>query len=400
LVAFKSINSSLSSPSTSIVTLNGTSTQQIGGTLTFCTNTTLEIANNGGVDLQGNLAVNGTLKLSNGLLRTHGYTVALGNAATLTGEATGRYVVGNLQTTRTVGTGSSIFGGIGLDVATGSDNLGDITVLRQSGLIGQRTFGVNESINRAWTITAVQQPIAGRSVTFSWVSDDDNNKTISQAQVWHREGSSPWSVVGGVQDASVHNITVNTTQFSELTVSDAFSPLPITLRTFTGQQKERVAWLEWTTSSEKSNAGFEVERSADASEFETIGFVPALSSPQAINHYTFTDDGLGQGQYYRLRQLDIDGQYTLSKILFVEGSVTASLWPNPAIDRVHLTLPTKNSAELKLFSFDGMLLKQTKGSPDQLEMQLNRWLAILPVGLYSLQIWQDGRLLPLRMMKQ
>ena len=146
-------------------------------------------------------------------------------SATITGEIAGRYVVGNLTTTRSVGTGSSTFGGMGVSLAAGTDNLGNVTVLRVSGAGGIVTANSNQSIARKWTITSDSPPTSGRDLTFKWLSSDDNGKTFSASNkaIAYRYNGSSWNGVGSLVDVSgsdPRSMTVNTTSFSDWTVSD------------------------------------------------------------------------------------------------------------------------------------------------------------------------------------
>ena len=77
----------------------------------------LTINDSGGVVLGASPKVNGILSFTSGKITTNANTITLGSSATLTGEVLGKYVVGNLTTTRSVGTGSSTFGGMGVSLA-------------------------------------------------------------------------------------------------------------------------------------------------------------------------------------------------------------------------------------------------------------------------------------------
>lgn len=103
----------------------------------------LEINNVCGVSLNGNLTILDTLSLTNGNVNTGINTLTLSPTGKLLGEQVGRYVIGNLTTTRSVNTDSSDFGGIGVALNAGVDNLGDVTVTRVSGPSGIITIGSN-----------------------------------------------------------------------------------------------------------------------------------------------------------------------------------------------------------------------------------------------------------------
>lgn len=68
--------------------------------------------------------------------------------------------------------------------------------------------------------------------------------------------------------------------------------------------------LNWSTSSETNNYGFDIERSLINTEWNKIGFVSGNGTSSSINNYLFEDKNLNSGKYkYRLRQVDYNGNY-------------------------------------------------------------------------------------------
>ncbi len=126
------------------------------------------------------------------------------------------------------------------------------------------------------------------------------------------------------------------TTFSNMTLGNAVGGsniLPIELASFQAQVLGRTTLLSWSTASEIDNDYFAVERSADASDFQSIGTVDGSGNSFAEVHYSFVDERPLPGRnYYRLRQVDFDGAFTYSRIVSVDQSgpvreITA--WPNP-----------------------------------------------------------------------
>jgi len=90
------------------------------------------------------------------------------------------------------------------------------------------------------------------------------------------------------------------------------------------------AHLEWTTSAETDNEGWDVEHALAGGDFVPVGFVPAAGT----NDYVFTHENIGPGvHYYRLRQRDLTGAQTLTELrtVVIGRSATAiTAYPNPA----------------------------------------------------------------------
>ncbi len=91
--------------------------------------------------------------------------------------------------------------------------------------------------------------------------------------------------------------------------------LPVELSSFDAISEEEKVKLEWTTISEKNSAFFEVERSSDGLEFESIAKLDGQgNSEELINYLTYDESPLKGNNYYRLKQIDQDGKFEYSEI--------------------------------------------------------------------------------------
>lgn len=118
------------------------------------------------------------------------------------------------------------------------------------------------------------------------------------------------------------------------------SALPIELSHFTAERNaEGFVDLKWTTSSEKDNDYFEVERWVKndprfTDNFISIAKVPGSGTSAVPRHYTYRDNLRLSGiTYYRLKQVDLDGHFTYSRIVSVlpDGdAMNVILYPNPS----------------------------------------------------------------------
>ncbi len=178
-------------------------------------------------------------------------------------------------------------------------------------------------------------------------------------------------------------------------------PLPVELVSFYGQTlPDRINELIWYTDSELGVSHFELERSDGDMEFSVIGQITALGNSTTRNSYRFMDEQVPEGGlYYRLRTVDDDGTFEYSRIIFLQRSSEAfaawQLYPNPATDRVtvSLTAPRSRKATLRLIDALGRVHQEQilELSAGQQTTEIS--LEDLPEGLYQVEL-RSGQDLP------
>lgn len=127
--------------------------------------------------------------------------------------------------------------------------------------------------------------------------------------------------------------------------------LPVNLLSFNGQYASNLVKLNWSTAQEHQNKAFEVQYSADGYAFETIGTVPGNLNSNQVNNYQFNTTHYQTGKnFYRLKQVDVDGHSTISSIvtILIDRQTTISLAPNPASTRLNLSVYQPVSGKLQL----------------------------------------------------
>ncbi len=140
--------------------------------------------------------------------------------------------------------------------------------------------------------------------------------------------------------------------------------LPVELLSFTGEAVERTAELEWMTASESNSSHFVVERSTDGYTFAPIGEVAAAGTSNSLLAYSFVDQRPLRGiNYYRLKQVDLDGTTDLSHIVPITIDQLVAVgkpFPNPTNDRINLELQLTEEQDLTFEVLDasGRLVHQ------------------------------------------
>ncbi len=143
------------------------------------------------------------------------------------------------------------------------------------------------------------------------------------------------------------NWTLNSNLSSAFSLN-ACMVVPIVLSKFEYNLNGNKVNLEWETSNEFNSDYYEIQRSVDGVKFEKIGVQKAAGNSITTKQYNFTDNNPNYINHYRLKQVDLDGKITYSKILFVKVPLA-----NPI--KV-LENPVKNILRLQL-GFDEITVK-------------------------------------------
>jgi hypothetical protein len=120
------------------------------------------------------------------------------------------------------------------------------------------------------------------------------------------------------------------------------------------------AELRWTTTEESGISHFEIEASDDGAEFMKTGGVQTKNAGSSGGHYTYTDNRtLISTRYYRLKQIDLNGDHHYSGIKMIRNSHISgiSLRPNPLMpgESLHLGfyLPHPETVSYSITSMQG-----------------------------------------------
>jgi len=146
--------------------------------------------------------------------------------------------------------------------------------------------------------------------------------------------------------------------------------LPVELLSFVGKVDHTSVNLSWQTAREVNNEKFEIEFSVDGKEFRKVAEIAGNGTTSEQKDYVFDIENSENGlHYYRLKQIDFDGQFDYSKMISVEVSrvdeEAGNFYPNPSRSSiVHLDYRaemTKN-IEVAVFEITGRLISVQKYS--------------------------------------
>ncbi|PHN02795.1 T9SS type A sorting domain-containing protein [Flavilitoribacter nigricans] len=180
---------------------------------------------------------------------------------------------------------------------------------------------------------------------------------------------------------------------------------PIQLLSFTGKRVDDVIELQWRTATEENNDYMAVERADHDFEFREIGRVAGVGTTTEAQDYEFIDESpLDGANYYRLRQVDIDGKVEYHPVIYVDfvapsQSRALRAFPNPARDLIRASWASGQDemAGLRLFNGHGQLIRsyRVNGANGTFELPLED----LAAGMYYLHLQQGSKREQLRFVK-
>jgi hypothetical protein len=216
---------------------------------------------------------------------------------------------------------------------------------------------------------------SGRPNTYSGSVENVSGVTVT----WN-DAKSRWEV------------SFEVTGFSGFFIKTIQSPLPVRWISFTARlNDDQRGVLNWEVD-QKDVSEFQIQRSNNATDFRTIGKI--LANGDGINQYSFIDTVAAAGTvYYRIRQTDLDGTYTFSRIVKVSGRQGPQLiaYPNPVRDRLTVQIGAEYvGTPIRLVSMSGIQLQQLTAREENFTLDLGKY----PAGIYMLYTW-DGRVVRL-----
>ncbi|MCX6163390.1 MAG: T9SS type A sorting domain-containing protein [Ignavibacteriae bacterium] len=334
----------------------------------------LSINNSNGIALGGNLTVTNTLTLTNGLLTLGAYNLTLGSSATISGtpSATNMIVATSTGELRKTFTGAGSFA-FPVGDNTGTSEYSPITLNFTSGTfssayagvtLGNSKYSNNTSVtdylNRYWTVNQSGISDFSCDVTAQYLTAD---VVGTESNIYAGKYNSSWIILNQA-DAVNHRLTGTVSGFSTFTGGQQ-GVMPVEISAFNSTVSGRDVKLNWVTSSETNNAGFEIQKSIfgnQNSEWNKIGYINGNGTKNIPTNYNFTDTKLNSGKYnYRLKQIDNNGNYAyhiLNNSVEIGVPTKFALmqnYPNPfnPKTKIDFQIPNDTKVTMKIYDVTG-----------------------------------------------
>ncbi|MCR9252320.1 MAG: T9SS type A sorting domain-containing protein [bacterium] len=394
---------------TGTITLDGSSNQTVSGAWSIpnlTINNTLDGSD--AITLSSGITVSTLLTLTDGIVGSGSNVLTVSNTATgaLSGGSTDSFIngilarqtnttslydfpVGEGTTYRRAGITPTATGGSTYQVEPFNSAFSDVTNLNTGTLNNvstieywdiQRTAGTDAAQIRLYWNTRSGSGIS--SVTELLVGHYTGGQ-------WESQGSGGNS--GDVDPGYVESATA-VTAFSPFTFasnSGGDNPLPVELLHFSGSIKNGEAILEWATATEIDNHGFEIEKSIDGINFDYIGFIRGAGNTNELQEYNFTDNKFNHEAFYRLKQIDYDGDFEYSPVIYIlnpDAAKNISIFPNPLTSNSQLELGGISIQNISFSVFDMAGNRMNFNSNWESEIEFIHALNTLHNGVYLINL--------------
>ena len=265
---------------------------------------------------------------------------------------------------------SSFNTGTGNQTVFGLAIAGEITVATQL-FISLTPPDATNPINTQHCVTATvvdQFNVPQSGVNIFFRVQGANGPQSSGAIQTNGSGQSQFCYTGTVagRDTIIANIGT-TAQADTAFKTWTDDPLPVELSSFTSTVSNRDVTLNWSTSAELNNSGFDIERSTTEGQWTKAGNVQGNGTTNELKNYQFTDRNLSSGTYsYRLKQIDFNGNFeyfNLSEEIIVGIPDQFSLsqnYPNPfnPTTKIDFQLPTDGNVKITVYDNSGKLISE------------------------------------------
>ncbi|NLA24695.1 MAG: T9SS type A sorting domain-containing protein [Bacteroidales bacterium] len=218
--------------------------------------------------------------------------------------------------------------------------------------------------------------------------DDDVNQDC-----WNNKGGSivfadevPVAVKSEIPFLSYSPITFGTITH--------INPLPVELIEFVAEcDSDNSVKIEWITATEINNDYFVLERSFNTKDWIKIDKLAGAGNSNTSQVYNIEDNNINGTVYYRLLQVDYDGQNSYSKTIQtncynwnVEPRI--SVYPNPFNNLIKLNLYDfeEECANIEIVDLFGQVLINSEVNLQGNETSLDLFLGDLPPAVYILRV--------------
>ena len=342
------------------LTMNGAGGVTISSAITVANEITLT---SGKLNLNGNTLTVGTTS-SNGTISegsASNYIVAYDNNGAI-GRLVRHVNTKGLSYNYPIGD-ASVYAPLTVTInnTTGSLSSAAIEVYTKASKVTGMSASVERILNRSWIVEPSGITSPNYDIRYTYGTGEVSGSSFEvldpiklSGGTWYKPNNSllpNGSAQGTATDPNT--LPSNTLEWTGLTTFSEFggaggnSPLPVELQSFSGNCLEEQVSLEWKTASEHNSSYFDMEKSRDGENWTVLTTLPAAGSSVSLLTYNAIDaNPTSENNYYRLKQVDIDGQFKMYNVINVTCAEKTkgyfSSFPNPSGDQFQVIINDKD----------------------------------------------------------
>ena len=260
------------------------------------------------------------------------------------------------------------------------------------------TLSVNAQCPTPQGMTATPLTFSGDCFLLVQFAIPNSNVSIFNANGYVAQGSAnPQGTVAIPFDCALGPITAVLSLGAggiicdDVTISTP-ATLPVKYNYFRSELISGGVNLKWATSYEFNNQKFVIEKSLNGSDYVEIGTVAGSENSTSEKAYQFLDGNFRRGEaaFYRIKQVDFDGRFEYSKVVFVDtrnsGSDKVKIFPNPIQGNEPIQISGINTADLnkgniRVFNMTGNVVGFKMAGTNAIQLDENS-----PTGVYIIRV--------------
>ncbi|MEY5047869.1 MAG: hypothetical protein RLZZ175_1228 [Bacteroidota bacterium] len=325
----------------------------------------------GAIILSNSITVTGTLTLNGGNLQLGARNLTLGTSANVVGGSASSYIQADGVGTVIKNLNNASLGTTYSFPVGDASNYSPMTFRLNSGtLTGSANIALNvvnakvpnahsktltAYLNRYWEVNPTGITSPNYDLTYTYAQADVvGTEADLVACKWSTSTltNSGWSY-GNLMGTWSINTASNTlswsgiTSFSRITAAKTSTPVPVQFLVVNASVVNDKVQVAFSTAQEQNNHYFVIESSTDGVSFDSVGVLTGAGNSNNVLHYVFETE-ITAATYYRVKQVDFDGQNTYSSVFNLSNTTVATeeyfkVYPNPSNAKQGLNIAYKSN---------------------------------------------------------
>jgi hypothetical protein len=316
------------------------------------------------------------------------------------------------------GSGQNGKGNLYLSVSSALSDKQFLTLGDDAGSLNEQTsnvpltYGGSSRVGRTWkvkktgSVGAVSLSLDMTGLSFTGGTDRTKYRLMINTN-----GSSDFTTGTPVFYAPV-SVTSNKINFTGVNLADnsvftvitnSTVPLPVTWVNFSSGLKNGVVTLKWKTADEIDVENYVVEHSANGTSYDAIATIFAKGS-SGLNEYEYAyKEQSGGAHYYRIKEVDINGnyKYSLVRTVVVGNTFVLQIQSNPVYQSLSIIVNSdaNTKAKLQVVNTEGKVLINHDEILCQGKNVVKMHADKLPQGMYFLRAAIGADVLNIKFLK-